>query len=62
MISQEEAAEIVKTATAKETEASASLVYLICTLGHEIPEPEDIPVYTKALSIETVRAISEMTK
>ena len=58
MISQEEASAIIESATDKEVEASTRLVLLSCILGSGVPE-DDVTIHIKALSIETVRAISE---
>ena len=57
MISQEEASAIIESATDSEIQASTRLVLLVCILGLGVPE-DDIPTHIKALSIETVRAIS----
>ena len=57
MISQEEASAIIESATDSEIQASTRLVILFCVLGLGVSE-DDIPTHIKALSIETVRAIS----
>jgi hypothetical protein len=60
MVSQEEAEEILRTATDLETVASAALSFLIYSTIGEIPSVRDIPIQLKALSIETVQALGRL--
>ena len=57
MVTDEEAAAILETATDKETRAAVGLTFLIYYCIGETPDTVDIPIQQKALSIETIRDI-----
>ena len=57
MVTDEEAAAILETATDKETRAAVGLIFLIYYCMGEIPDAVDIPIQQKALSIEVIRKI-----